>query len=96
MIFVDDMRYPHGRMKMSHLIADTPVELRTIANQLGLSQHIQYEGTAKEHLDVSMSKRREAIALGALPVRGRKIVEIVRRKRLELREWEATNAIKTA
>ena len=53
MLYVDDLRLPLGRMLMSHLIADSPEELRQAADRLGLHRkYIQYPGTWKEHLDV--------------------------------------------
>ena len=58
MIRVDDGRWPLGRMKMSHLIADSHEELAACAGALGLSpDYIQYPHTWKERLDVSRSKR---------------------------------------
>ncbi len=47
---------------MSRLVADTPEELRQAAERLRIDpRHIQYPGTWKEHLDVSRSKRQQAI-----------------------------------
>ena len=66
---------------MSHLMADTPEELREMAAKLGLSRYIQHAGDPKEHLDVSISKRLEALGLGAIPMTSRQIVHIVRVKR---------------
>ena len=81
MLYVDHARIPYGRMLMSHLMADTPEELREAAEQLGLSARIQRPGTEKEHLDVSETKRREALAMGARPVTGKELVNLVRAKR---------------
>ena len=81
MLYVDHVRIPFGRMLMNHLMADTPEELRETAERLGLSAYIQHPGTEKEHLDVSETKRREALAMGARPVTGREIVGLVRTKR---------------
>ena len=78
-IYVDRALIPHERMKMPHLLADTPEELRQAAVALGLSRYIQYPGTPKEHLDVSMTKRTEAIErLGAKQVSGRTLVKMIR------------------
>lgn len=56
-----------GRMKMSHMIADSSEELQAMADKLGLARRwIQYPGTAKEHYDVCLSVRKKAIALGAI------------------------------
>ena len=81
MLYVDHVRIPFGRMLMNHLMADTPEELREAAEQLGLSAYIQSPGTEKEHLDVSETKRREALAMGARPVTGKEMVNLVRGKR---------------
>ena len=78
MIYVDHARIPFMNMLMSHLIADTPDELRQAATHLGLSNHIQYAGTPKEHLDVSETTRTKAIQLGAVPVTSKHIVRIIR------------------
>ena len=61
-VYVDDMyRTPlgqFGRMKMSHLMADTTEELLAIADTIGVARRwIQYPGTDKEHFDIAMSKR---------------------------------------
>ena len=81
MLYVDHVRIPFGRMLMNHLMADTPEELREAAERFGLSAYIQHPGTEKEHLDVSETKRREALAMRARPVTGREIVGLVRARR---------------
>lgn len=79
-VYVDDMqmpaifegyigrRPPNGaKPKWSHLMADTTEELVEFARKLGLKpEWIQYEGTVREHFDVVESKRKKAIALGAV------------------------------
>ena len=81
-LYVDHLRIPFGRMRMSHLMADTKEELLRAAGALGLKHRwLQNEDQPKEHFDVSESKRKLAIdRLGAVPVTGRELVEIVRRK----------------
>ena len=81
MLYVDHARIPYGRMLMSHLLADTPEELREMARKLEIARHIQYPGTPKEHLDVSESKRAGAIRMGAASVTGRQLAAIIRSKR---------------
>ena len=85
MLYVDDARLPYGSMKMSHMMADSTEELEAACDALGLKRsYIQYPGEAKEHLDVAMSKRRQAIRkLGAKEVSGYDIVMIVRKRRGE-------------
>ena len=82
-LYVDHLRIPFGRMKMSHLMADTKEELLRAAGALRLKRSwLQHEDQPKEHFDVSESKRKLAIDwLGAVPITGRELVEIVRRKR---------------
>ena len=70
MLYVDHARIPYGRMLTSHLMADTPDELREMAEKLKMERWIQHPGTPKEHLDVSESKRTEAIRMGAASVTG--------------------------
>lgn len=72
-VYVDDMyRYPlgqFGRMKMSHLMADTTEELLAMADRIGVRRKwIQHPGTDGEHFDIAIEKRRLALAAGAVPV----------------------------
>ena len=84
-LYVDNARIPYGRMKMSHLIADTPEELRAACATLGLSaRYIQHPQSPREHLDISLTKRAQAISrLGAREITSRQIVEIIQSKREE-------------
>ena len=80
-VFVDDMfKYPlgrYGRMKMSHLIADSETELHAMAKKIGVARR-WYQG---DHYDVCLSKRQMAIALGAKPITLRELSKRVQRKR---------------
>ena len=75
-VFVDDMYLsPMGkyrRMKMSHLIATTERELHAMAAKIGVARR-WYQG---DHYDISMSKRRWAIANGAVAVTMRELAGI--------------------
>ena len=89
-VYVDDMYlYPmgrFGRMKMSHMQADTTEELHDMAASIGLRRHwFQNEGQGRwrEHYDVSIGRRKRAIALGAKPVSMWELAEISRRWREE-------------
>lgn len=69
-VFVDDMyKYPmgqFGRMKMSHMVADTTEELLAMADAIGVDRKwIQSAGTHGEHFDIAMAKRSLAVAHGA-------------------------------
>ena len=60
----------------------SPVELREAAEHLGLGKYVQYPGSWKEHLDVSESKRRQAIRrLGAREATSREIASMLRVRR---------------
>ena len=90
-VYVDDMfRVPmgrFGRMKMSHMIADTEDELHTMAAKIGVARR-WYQG---DHYDVSMAMREKAIALGAVPVTMRQLglLHVGQRRGLTASEaWE--------
>jgi len=85
-IYVDDMykrkigRY--GRMRMSHMIADTTDELLQMMDEINLDRrHLQNAGTFKEHCDVSMSYRDKALRRGAIPVTMRELASMVGERR---------------
>ena len=64
-------RYPmgrFGRMKMSHLYADTHDELIAMVDTIGVQRKwIQHKGDPKrEHFDIALGKRRLAVAAGAV------------------------------
>lgn len=85
-VYVDDMyKSPmgrFGRMKMSHMVADTSEELRAMASLIGLDEkHIQHEGTPREHFDVSMAKRKEAVLYGAVELTMRELAYKTFRRR---------------
>ena len=73
-VYVDDMYKTkmgqYGRMKMSHMIADTEPELHAMAAQIGVARK-WYQG---DHYDICKAKREKAIALGAKPVTMRELV----------------------
>lgn len=89
-VYVDDMyRFPigrFGRMKMSHMTADTTEELRAMAAEIGVAQRwLQSSGEWKEHFDISMSKRAEAVKAGALEITMRESA-VAARSRWESRQ----------
>ena len=67
-IYVDRVRLGYGRMLMSHMIGDSPVELHAMADHLGLLRHWFQEPPKASfwHYDISQSKRAIAIEAGAL------------------------------
>lgn len=77
-VYVDNMRAGYGRMIMCHMIADSREELDAMAERIGvLRKWIQHPGTPKEHYDISLSKRSEAIAAGAKQITMRELAAMV-------------------
>lgn len=82
-VYVDDMhRYPmgrFGRMKMSHMIADTDAELHAMAARIGVARK-WFQG---DHYDIALSKRERALDLGAISITWRMcgMMDSVRRRR---------------
>lgn len=83
-VYIDDMYlYPMGRlgrMKMSHMIADTEAELHATAQRVGIARR-WYQG---DHYDVSMSARARAISLGAVPVTIKQLAAMAYFQRLRM------------
>ena len=84
-VYVDKYEIPYGRMKMSHMIADTLDELHAMAKQLGLRRWFQ-KNTSIPHYDVCLSKRAEAVRLGAILLPKRPFVMKMREIRGRERE----------
>lgn len=85
-VYIDDMhRRPMGRlgrMKMSHMIADTREELVGMAANLGMRlEWLQREGDAGEHFDVALGNRAKAVKLGAVEITTREFAIMVARRR---------------
>ena len=81
-VYVDDARNPYRRYIMCHMMADTYEELDEMREKLGLNlKWIQYAGGWKEHYDISLSKRTEALSHGAISITQRAFVEKLRRRR---------------
>lgn len=85
-VYVDDMyRYPlgrYGRMKMSHMMADTTEELLEMADLIGVARRwLQYGGTWREHFDIALVKRTMAVHCGAREMTMREMAIYSREKR---------------
>ena len=85
-VYVDDMHLSpmgqFGRMKMSHMIADSTDELLAMADRIGLARRcLQAAGTPREHFDVSMSLRKKAVAAGAVEITMRELAIRCRERR---------------
>lgn len=81
-VYVDDMYKislgQFGRMKMSHLVADSTNELLEFVDKIGAQRKwIQDAGKPTEHFDISKAKRDLAIKTGAVQVPMRKLASLV-------------------
>lgn len=89
-VYVDDMRLPArvGRLKArwSHLVTDNPdlTELHTFAASIGLRRswfqddRLAPGDRGRPHYDVTDTKRRAAIAAGAVPIPADDTLQIIR------------------
>ena len=69
-VYVDSAENQFGRMKMSHMLADSLDELMAMADAIGVDRK-WYQGFEKAscpHFDIAQTKRALAIANGAVVV----------------------------
>lgn len=92
-VYVDDMyKYPmgrFGRMKMSHMVADTREELLEMADKIGVARKwIQHPESGRDrcHFDVALSARGKAVAAGAIEMSMRDMAMMCMRWREDDRE----------
>jgi hypothetical protein len=75
-VYVGNLEFGYGRMKMSHMVADTDDELHAMADKIGLSrkwfQNKKEDGL--HHYDICKSKKLLAISFGAIQMTDREIV----------------------
>lgn len=81
-VYVDNARIAFGRMRMSHMVADTLDELHAMAAAIGMRREWFQGSASTPHYDVSITRRARAIELGAVPVDRRELVEVIRRLRI--------------
>lgn len=97
-VYVDNMHESklgnYGRMKMSHMIADTTEELLAMADKIGVQRKwLQYPGTYKEHFDIAKSKRDLAVAAGAIEIDVLQTSAMCRRRRMTSELGHADEAV---
>lgn len=77
-VYVDRARFRLGRMIMCHMVADSLGELHTMAERLGVRRWFQ-DKPGRPHYDLSKASRTLAVALGAVEVSSRELVEVLKR-----------------
>lgn len=80
-VYIDDFEAPFQGMFMCHMVADTTDQLFEMVDRIGVNRKwIQYPGTTNEHFDICLSKKKKAVAAGAIQITARQYAEIVRNK----------------
>ena len=80
-VYVDSAMIPYGRMRMSHMIADTPEELHAMAKRIGVMRRWYQNGASFPHYDICASRRQKAIGFGAIEVSRQELGAHMRRLR---------------
>lgn len=82
-VYVDNMQADFGNMKMCHMIADSTEELLSMCDKIGVQRKwIQKPNTANEHFDICLSKRKIALANGAIEISLRELARRVEQRKL--------------
>lgn len=77
MVYIDDANISYGRMIMCHMVADSLEELHEMAERLSLRKYFQ-DKPRKPHYDICLKKKNLALRLGAVEVRSRELIEILK------------------
>ena len=94
-VYIDDAFIPFGnvpyQMKMSHMIADSAVELHDMADRIGLNRKWFQSRASLPHYDVAKGLRQKAISAGAIPLSGQPFVDKMNeiRSRVASGAWDA-------
>lgn len=82
-VYVDSMEAAYGRMSMCHMIADTDEELHAMADKIGVARRWhQAPPKHDSHYDIAQSKKRLAVAAGAVEITWKQAGCMVMRRRL--------------
>lgn len=85
-VYVDDAMISWRRGKWSHMTADTIDELHDMARRIGMRRGWFQDKPHHQHYDITMTRRRDAIRLGAIPLStrdyARKVMKMTGRDKL--------------
>lgn len=94
-VYVDMAANAYGRMIMCHMLADTIGELLAMADNIGIARR-HFQPMSHPHFDVSKGYRSKAVALGAVEIDRKTLVQHMKTQRLVLKsnrhEMEAFEA----
>lgn len=76
MVYVGTRIYKYGRMKMSHMAADTIEELHKMALMINIAKRHFQNKPGKPHYDICQQKKQQAIQLGAIEVCDKEIIKL--------------------
>lgn len=76
-VYVDDMRAKYGHMIMCHMMADTKEELLAMADKIGVERRWIQDNGRRVHFDISLGKRKLAVANGAIEVTTKEMLQIL-------------------
>jgi len=82
-VYVDHARYVYGCMIMCHMIADIPIELHAMVDEIGVARR-WFQTPPKAtfwHYDIAKNKRVVAVKLGAIECDRRSFVAALQRIR---------------
>jgi len=65
-VYIDDEQIPWRGKVWCHMVADTPEELHSFAQRLGLRRSWFQEESRYPHYDLTLSMRVKALGLGAI------------------------------
>lgn len=96
-VYVDDMYLSpagrFGRMKMSHMVADTDEQLHAMADKIGVARcwH-QTPPRHDSHYDIAQGKRAQALSFGAVGITWRQAGAMNTRRRVTGQLGDPTTA----
>jgi len=80
-VYVDTATNQFGCMKMCHMLSDTIQELHDMAHKLGLKRDWFQSASTLPHYDICQSKRKLALAYGAVEIDRNDVVALIRKYR---------------